>query len=72
MALDLIYLIIATPVTIAVMYGAHCVKQTVKHYDNLPEAKPYQFERDKFAPDFNKAMQHQRKQIKRMYRGKIK
>ena len=72
MALDLIYLIIATPVTIAVMYGAHCVKQQVKHLTNLPEATPYEFERDEFLPNFNEAMKHQRKEIKRMYKGKIK
>ena len=72
MALDLIYLIIATPVTIAVMYGAHCVKQQVKHFNNLPEATPYEFERDQFLPNFNEAMKHQRKEIKRMYKGKIK
>ena len=72
MALDLIYLIIATPVTIAVMYGAHCVKQQVKNFNNLPEATPYEFERDEFLPNFNEAMKHQRKEIKRMYKGKIK
>ena len=72
MALDLIYLIIATPVTVIVMYGAHCVKQQVKHFNNLPEAKPYEFERDEFLPEFNEAMKHQRKEIKRMYKGKIK
>lgn len=72
MALDLIYLIIGAPVTIAVAYGAHCIKQTVKYYQNLPEATPYQFERDEFVPDFNEAIKHQRKEIKRMYKGKIK
>lgn len=72
MALDLIYLIIATPITVIVMYGAHCVKQTVKHYQNLPEATPYQFERDHFIEGFNEAIKHQRKEIKRMYKGKIK
>lgn len=54
------------------MYGAHCIKQQVKHFNNLPEATPYQFERDEFLPEFNEAMKHQRKEIKRMYKGKIK
>jgi hypothetical protein len=54
------------------MYGAHCIKQTVKHYQNLPEATPYQFERDEFIEGFNEAIKHQRKEIKRMYKGKIK
>lgn len=72
MALDLIYLIIVTPITVMGMYGAHCIKQQVKHFKNLPEATPYQFERDQFLPEFNEAMKHQRKEIKRMYKGKIK
>ncbi len=72
MALDIIYLIIATPVTVAVMYGAHCLKQQVRHFNNLPEATPYQFERDEFVPNFNDTIKHQRKEIKRMYKGKLK
>jgi hypothetical protein len=72
MALDLIYLIIATPVTIIVMYGAHCIKQYNKQLSNMPEAKPYEFEKDQFIEGFNDTIKHQRLQIKRMYKGKIK
>ena len=54
------------------MYGAHCLKQQVRHFNNLPEATPYQFERDKFVPNFNDTIKHQRKEIKRMYKGKLK
>lgn len=50
MALDIIYPIILTPITIAVMYGVHCIKKANRK--ELPEAKPYQFEKDKFIPEF--------------------
>ncbi len=67
MALDIIYLIIGTPVTIAVMYGSHVLRS--KRKPSTPEAKPYQFERDNFVPGFNEAIQHQRNELNRMYRG---
>jgi hypothetical protein len=67
MAIDIIYLIIGTPVTIAVMYGSHVIKRNVKRRVETPEAKPYQFERDEFRPEFDEfsKMLYQR----RMYRG---
>lgn len=68
MALDIIYLIIATPITIGVMYVAHCIKQHRKHLANLPEAKPYQFEKDEFiegAQEFTEMLVQ-----RRMYKGK--
>ena len=49
--MDLIYLIILTPITIAVMYGAHCIKLNSKRFNEMPEAKPYQFERDEQTQD---------------------
>ena len=67
MALDIIYLIIGTPVTIAVMYGSHVLRS--KRRPSTPEAKPYEFERDNFVPGFNEAIQHQRNELNRMYRG---
>ena len=70
--MDIIYLIIITPITIAVMYAWHCIKQHSKHFANLPEAKPYEFERDEVIPGFNEAIKHQRTQIKKLYRGKAK
>ena len=51
MALDIIYPIILTPITIAVMYGVHCIKKANRQ--ELPEAKPYEFERDEYNPDFD-------------------
>jgi len=67
MALDIIYPIIATPVTIAVMYGVHVLRS--KRKPETPEAKPYQFERDQFIQGFNETVQHQRTELTRMYRG---
>ncbi len=53
MSLDIIYLIIATPVTIAVMYGSHVIKRNRKRRIETPEAQPYKFERDEYRPEFN-------------------
>lgn len=69
--MDIIYLLIATPVTIAVMYGSHCVKKALRKTNNeTPEATPYQFERDQYVPEFNEFTQmlYQR----RMYKGRAK
>ena len=68
MSLDVIYLIIGTPVTIAVMYGSHVVRKSLKRKVETPEATPYQFERDEFRPEFDEFTQmlYQR----RMYRGR--
>lgn len=38
----------------------------------MPEAKPYQFEKDQYIEGFNETIKHQRAQIKKMYKGKIK
>jgi len=37
----------------------------------LPEAHPYQFERDKPIAGFNQTMQHVHRESKKMYRGKL-
>jgi len=68
--MDLIYLIILTPITIAVMYGAHCIKLNSKRFNEMPEAKPYQFERDEYIPEFNEFTQMLVQ--RRMYKGKNK
>ncbi len=67
--LDIIYLLIATPVTIAVMYGSHVVRKSMRATNQTEEAQPYQFERDEFVPGFNEAIEHQRTELNRMYRG---
>ena len=69
--MDIIYLLIATPVTIAVMYGRHCVKKALrKTINETPEATPYKFERDEYRPEFDEFTQmlYQR----RMYKGRAK
>jgi hypothetical protein len=33
------------------MYGVHCIKKANRQ--ELPEAKPYEFERDVYNPDFD-------------------
>lgn len=72
MKLDIIYLIIGTPVAFAISYGYYCLKQYRKQLSNMPEAKPYEFEKDQFIEGFNDTIKHQRTQIKRMYKGKLK
>jgi hypothetical protein len=40
--------------------------------DKTQEATPYQFEKDRFIEGFNEAIQHQRQQLYKMYKGKAK
>lgn len=68
MALDLIYPILLTPITIAVMYGVYKAKQVFNKPKNVtPEATPYVFERDVFKPEFNDFTQMLTQ--RRMYKG---
>ena len=66
--MDIIYLIIVAPITIAVMYAWHCIKQNSKRFENIEEAKTYQFEKDEYIPEFDEFTQmlYQR----RMYKGR--
>ena len=66
--MDIIYLIILTPITIAVMYAWHCIKQNSKRFENIEEAKPYQIEKDEYIAEFDEFTQmlYQR----RMYKGR--
>jgi hypothetical protein len=69
--MDIIYLLIATPVTIAVMYGSHCVKKALrKNRIETPEAEPYKFERDEYRPEFDEFTQMLVQ--RRMYKGRAK
>lgn len=72
MKLDIIYLIIGTPIAFVISYAYYCIKQYRKQLSNLPEAKPYEFEKDQFIEGFDEIIKHQRSQMKRMYKGKIK
>lgn len=55
--MDLIYLILATPLAVVVSFVAWKFKQYKRDLNKLPEAKPYQFERDEFIPDFDEYTQ---------------
>ena len=55
MALDIIYPIVLTPIVFAVGYSIHCIKKAMNK--ELPEAKPYQFERDEYKPEFDQFSQ---------------
>ena len=70
MALDIIYPIILTPITIAVMYASHVL--TKKSKREIQEATPYQFEKDEMVQGFNEVIQHQRQELYRMYKGNAK
>jgi hypothetical protein len=50
------------------MYGWHCIKLNSKRYEQTPEAKPYEFEKDEIIPEFDEFTQmlYQR----RMYKGR--
>ena len=55
MSLDIIYPIILTPIAFAVGYGIHAFRKSMKQ--ELPEAKPYEFERDEYKPEFDQFSQ---------------
>jgi hypothetical protein len=55
--MDLIYLILATPLAVAVSFTVWKFKQFKRDLNNLPEARPYQFERDEFIPHFDEYTQ---------------
>lgn len=68
--MDLIYLILISPIAIVGSFCFYKLSQYKKHWANLPEAKPYQFERDQVIDNFNDAIIHQRRQIKKIYKTK--
>jgi hypothetical protein len=51
--MDLIFLLVITPITIAVMFVYWKLKQYFRDFDKLPEASPYEFERDNYIPEFD-------------------
>jgi hypothetical protein len=51
--MDLIYLIIVTPLAIAGSFVAYKFKQYKRDLNRLPEARPYEYERDKIIPHFD-------------------
>ena len=55
--MDIIYLIIITPLAVVVSFLGWKLKQYKKDLANLPEAQPYQFERDEYIPHFDEYTQ---------------
>jgi hypothetical protein len=55
--MDAIYLILATPLAVAVSFTVWKFKQYKRDLNNLPEARPYEFERDEFIPEFDQYTQ---------------
>jgi hypothetical protein len=55
--MDLIYLILATPLAVAVSFIAWKFKQYKSDLNKLPEARPYEFERDEIIPHFDEYTQ---------------
>jgi len=70
--MDLIYLILISPIAVIASLCFYKLAQLKKELANLPEAKPYEFEKDQFIEGFNDSIMHQRRQIKKLYKGKIK
>jgi hypothetical protein len=51
--MDAIYLILATPLAVAISFIAWKIKQYKRDINNLPEARPYEWEKDQFIPHFD-------------------
>lgn len=55
--MDLIYLILVTPIALAVSFLVWKLKQYKRDLNNIPEAEPYKWEKDEFIPDFDEYTQ---------------
>jgi len=65
--MDIVYILLITPVAVVVSFLAWKLKQYKKDINNLPEAKPFEYERDAYIPHFDEYTQtlYQFKQGKR-------
>ena len=65
--MDIIYLVLLTPIAVVVSFLGWKLKQYKKDINNLPEAKPFKYERDEYIPHFDEYAQslYQFKQGKR-------
>jgi hypothetical protein len=65
--MDIIYFILLTPVAVVVSFLGWKLKQYKNDINKLPEAKPFEFERDQYIPHFDEYTQtlYQFKQGKR-------
>ena len=55
--MDIVYIILVTPLALVVSFLAWKLKQYKKDIDRLPEAKPYQYEKDEYIPHFDEYTQ---------------
>ena len=55
--MDLIYLIIVTPLAVAGSFVAYKFKQYKRDLNRLPEARPYEYEKDEIIPEFDQYTQ---------------
>ena len=55
--MDAIYLILATPLAVAVSFTVWKFKQYKRDLNRLPEARPYEYERDEIIPEFDQYTQ---------------
>ena len=55
--MDIIYFILLTPIAVVVSFLGWKLKQYKKDINNLPEAKPFEYERDAYIPTFDEYTQ---------------
>lgn len=55
--MDLIYILIVSPVALGLSFLAWKIKQYKRDIASLPEAKPFQYERDEMIPHFDEYTQ---------------
>ena len=55
--MDIIYIILVTPIAVVVSFLGWKLKQYKREIERLPEAKPYEFERDNYIPHFDEYTQ---------------
>ena len=55
--MDIVYILLITPLAVIVSFLAWKLKQYKKDINNLPEAKPFEYERDEYIPTFDEYTQ---------------
>ena len=55
--MDLIYLLLITPLSVVVSFIVWKFKQYKRDLNNLPEARPYEWEKDEYIPHFDEYTQ---------------
>lgn len=55
--MDIIYLVLITPIAVVGSFFVWKFKQYKRDMERLPEAKPYEYERDEYIPHFDEYTQ---------------